>query len=65
MKNLNIFYFDNDLGPFDEFNPRFGTVLIKDFKEISEQVASSNILCLTHGVEKSQLFNELWHIYFY
>ncbi len=23
MKNLNIFYFDNDLGSFDEFNPRF------------------------------------------
>lgn len=23
MKNLNIFYFDNNLGNFDEFNPRF------------------------------------------
>jgi len=23
MKNLNIFYFDNDLGDFDKFNPRF------------------------------------------
>lgn len=23
MKSLNIFYFDNDLGNFDEFNPRF------------------------------------------
>ena len=23
MNNLNIFYFDNDLGKFDEFNPRF------------------------------------------
>lgn len=23
MKGLNIFYFDNDLGDYDEFNPRF------------------------------------------
>ena len=23
MNNLNIFYFDNEMGKFDEFNPRF------------------------------------------
>ena len=36
MKNLNIFYFDNDLGSFDEFNPRF----------VMEQKFANDILSL-------------------
>lgn len=36
MKNLNIFYFDNDLGNFDEFNPRF----------VMEQKFANDILSL-------------------
>ena len=36
MKNLNIFYFDNDLGNFDEFNPRF----------VMEQKYANDILSL-------------------
>ncbi len=41
-----------------------GPIIIEDFKAVSEQIINSNILCLTHGVEKCQLFNELWHLYF-
>lgn len=36
MKHLNIFYFDNDLGNFDEFNPRF----------VMEQTFANDILSL-------------------
>lgn len=36
MKHLNIFYFDNDLGDFDEFNPRF----------VMEQTFANDILSL-------------------
>lgn len=42
MKSLNIFYFDNDLGRFDKFNPRFvmeQANVLKILTQISEKPA--------------------------
>ena len=40
MKYLNIFYFDNDLGTFDEFNPRF-VMEQKHTKEIISLISNN------------------------
>ena len=41
-----------------------GEIIIEDFKNVYEQIINSNISCLTHKIDKAQLLNEIWHLYF-
>lgn len=48
----------------DSIIKNLGPIFVKSLKDISEQVLNSNIMCLSHKVEKDELTNELWHLYF-